>query len=102
MSKLLISTQYMENYGDEDAPYWKAKGGTDYVVRDVPLNVAELMAIVDATRDQTEWRNPFSEQWIINWEVVADDYLTEFERSQLEYDGRITYPAKELRVPIPV
>jgi hypothetical protein len=28
--------------------------------------------------------------------VVADDYLTEFEQSQLEYEGRITYPATVL------
>jgi hypothetical protein len=27
---------------------------------------------------------------------VADDYLTDFERSQWEYEGEIRYPAKEL------
>jgi hypothetical protein len=29
---------------------------------------------------------------------VADDYLTEFERSQLDYEGKITYPATEILV----
>jgi hypothetical protein len=29
---------------------------------------------------------------------VADDYLTEFEKSQLEYEGKITYPAREILV----
>jgi len=33
---------------------------------------------------------------VINWEVVADDYLTDFEQSQLDYEGKITYGAKEL------
>jgi len=28
--------------------------------------------------------------------VVADDYLTEFEQSQLDYEGRIAYPATRL------
>ena len=30
--------------------------------------------------------------------IVADDYLTEFERNQLEYDGSIMFPARELEV----
>ena len=33
MAKLLITTQVYENYGDADKPYWKAKGGGDYVVK---------------------------------------------------------------------
>jgi hypothetical protein len=30
--------------------------------------------------------------------VVDDDYLTDFERSQLVYEGRIDFPATELRL----
>jgi hypothetical protein len=33
---------------------------------------------------------------IIDFRIVADDYLTEFEQSQLAYEGSIRYPAKEL------
>jgi hypothetical protein len=33
MAKLLITTQVYENYGSADEPYWKPKGGTDYVVK---------------------------------------------------------------------
>jgi len=29
--------------------------------------------------------------------VVADDYMTEYEQSQLEYEGRVIYPAVMLR-----
>ena len=32
MSKLLIATQYCENYGSPNDPYWKMKGGSEYVV----------------------------------------------------------------------
>jgi hypothetical protein len=28
--------------------------------------------------------------------VVADDYMTEFEQDQLDYEGQIRYPAKVL------
>jgi hypothetical protein len=30
--------------------------------------------------------------------VEADDYLTEFEQSQLDYEGVIRFPAKELAI----
>ena len=47
MSKLLITTQVYENYGAHDwdgvgecPQYWKAKGGNDYVVKNINLNKA--------------------------------------------------------------
>jgi hypothetical protein len=30
--KVVINTQYKENYGSEAEPYWKFKGGTTYIV----------------------------------------------------------------------
>ena len=33
---------------------------------------------------------------IVNWRIVANDYLTEFEQSKLKYEGKIDYPAREL------
>ena len=30
MNKLVITTQYMENYGDKNDPYMKFKGGNTY------------------------------------------------------------------------
>jgi hypothetical protein len=95
MAKLLIQTQVLENYGTESEPYWKAKGGGDYVVKNFrKFNAAT--EVVMALRGQVEQDNEFVREYIIGWEVVADDYLTEFERSQLEYEGKITYPANEL------
>jgi hypothetical protein len=32
----------------------------------------------------------------VGYSIVEDDYMTEFERSQLEYDGEIRFPAKVL------
>ncbi len=95
MAKLLIQTQVLENYGDADKPYWKAKGGGDYVVKNFrKFNAAT--EVVMALRGQIEQDNEIVREYIIGWEVVANDYLTEFEKSQLEYEGKITYPAKEL------
>ena len=94
MAKLLIQTQVYENYGDADKPYWKAKGGSDYVVK--KINVNKVTETVMGLRSQIECDNEYLREHIINFEVVANDYLTEFEQSQLDYEGSIRYPAKEL------
>ncbi len=94
MSKLLITTQVYENYGSADEPYWKPKGGSDYVVKKV--NVNKVTETVMGVRGQIECDNYAFRETIIDWTIVADDHLTEFEQSQLDYEGKITYPAKEL------
>ena len=104
MSKLLITTQVYENYawredgtiGTGAEAYWKAKGGNDYVVRNIDVNRARELA--DAATREIEQANDYFTETVIGWEIVADDYLTEFEQSQLEYEGRIAYPATELEI----
>ena len=98
--KLLITTQTYENYGAHDwdgvgecPQYWKAKGGSDYVVKRFK---GDATTAVMALRGQIEQDNDAYRESIINWEIVADDYLTEFEQSQLDYEGTVRYPAKEL------
>jgi hypothetical protein len=104
--KLLITTQVYENYawredgtlGVGDDAYWKAKGGCDYVIKNVdPLKVAPGL-LVESVRGQVEIDNDGFREYILDWELVADDYLTEFERSQLDYEGVIRFPAKELNI----
>ena len=104
MSKLLIQTQVFENYaynedgtlGTGDSAHWKAKGGCDYVVKNIDPNRAS--DIVNYCSGQVEADNEVFREYVVSWAVVEDDYLTEFERDQLEFEGRIVYPAKELMV----
>ena len=95
MSKLLITTQVYENYGSAEKPHWKAKGGEDYVVPNF-TDFNTVTEVVLSLRDQIESDTDYFRESIICWNVVEDSYLTQFERSQLEYEGHITYPAKEL------
>ena len=95
MAKLIITTQVLENYGTEDNPYWKAKGGEDYVVKNF-RDFNRVNEVVMALRSQIEIDNPFCQEYIAGWEVVADDYLTEFERSQLQFEGKVSYAPREL------
>jgi hypothetical protein len=100
--KLHIITQYMENYGAHDwdgegecPQYWKMKGGEDYFILNVDSD-AEAESAVAQVRGDIEWNDIGSRQYIIGYGLVENDFMTEFEVSQLEYDGRIAYPAKVL------
>jgi hypothetical protein len=102
--KLLITTQNLENYGAHDwdgvgecPQYWKAKGGSDYVVKNF-TNFNNTTEAVMALRGQIEEDSEYFRSFIIDWEVVADDYLTEFEQMQLDYEGKIRFAAKELTI----
>ncbi len=98
--KLLITTQNLENYGAHDwdgvgecPQYWKAKGGSDYVVKNF-TNFNNTTEVVMALRGQIEEDSEYFRSFIIDWEVVADDFLTEFEQDQLNYEGKIRFAAK--------
>lgn len=102
MTKLLITTQIHENYGAHDwdgkgecPQYWKAKGGMDYVVKKFK-DLNKVTEVVMALRSQIECDNEHFREHIIGWEIVADDYMTEFEKDQLGYMGEIQYGPKEL------
>ena len=105
MSKLLILTQVYENYGAHDwdgkgtcPEYWKAKGGNDYVVKNFQGNEQDATVTVMALREKIEEDSQYYREHIVDFNIVADDYLTEFEKSQLEYEGKIVYPATEIVV----
>ena len=97
MAKLMITTQVLENYGSLEQPFWKAKGGSDYVVRNF-TDFNRVNAVVAQLRADIEIDNAFCSEYIVSWSVEDDDYLTEFEQSQLDYEGRIDFPATELEL----
>jgi hypothetical protein len=98
MAKLMISTQYTENYGSADEPYWKFKGGMEYFVLMDKGTQTEATMLVMAARSKIEFANDMATEYIIDWKIVADDYMTDFEKSQLEYDGKIAYPAATIEL----
>ena len=96
--KILITTQYRENYGTESDPYWKFKGGSDYFIEGVdPLKVAPGL-LVEQVRGQIEHAGAMTEEYILDWELVEDSALSPSEQDQLELDGEIRYPAQVLEL----
>ena len=73
MAKLLITTQVFENYA------WNEDGSL-------------------GTGDNAYWKPKGGNDYVVRnfKDIVADDYLTQFERDQLEFEGEIRFPAKEL------
>ena len=78
--KLVISTQYHENYGDEINPHWKPKGGSEYIVS-VDSNDA---SIVKEILPFIEYRNEYSEEYALGVSMEADDYESWYEKAQKE------------------
>jgi hypothetical protein len=98
--KALFTTQVYENYawredgtiGTGTESYWKAKGGDEYVVLNVDKD--QVFEILEKVALQIERNDDYIQETIVNLQVVEDDYLTDYERDQLEYDGTIQFPAK--------
>lgn len=74
--KLVITTQYLENYASEgSAPYWKAKGGEVYVVRNLTWNQVERIEAegIPTLASLIEYSNECSREYILNTAIVEND-----------------------------
>lgn len=94
---LVIETQVYENYGAHDwdgigecPQYWKAKGGASVKVKGVEVGM-DYSAVVDSVRSQIEENTDYYRVSIIGYDVEADSFLSWFEQSQLDYEGKITF-----------
>ena len=106
MAKLLIQTQIHENYGahawdgeGECPQYWKAKGGEEYVLPNF-TDFLNTKAVVEALKPQVEANDHYWRETVVSWAVIGDDDLTQWEKDQLEFDGKITSPSKVLTFPV--
>ena len=102
MSKLLIQTQVYENYGAHDwdgtgtcPEYWKAKGGSEYFVSNINT-IEEAHKIMLSVRAQVEENSMYYSEHIIDWSIVADNFMTEYEKAQLDFEGSIRFPTKTI------
>ena len=73
--KLVIQTQYSENYGSTDKPYWKFKGGDTYIVPNLSPAQAEriLSHGIPTLKALIEYKNSMSEEYVTYYRIVEDD-----------------------------
>ena len=93
MSKLMVYTQIYENYGHR----WKPKGGNEFFVSNVSSAV-EVDAILETVKDMVEYSSDSYREYFLDWEIVDDNYFTQYQMDQLEYEGAIRYSPKELMI----
>jgi hypothetical protein len=101
--QLVFFTQVHENYawdaegnlGTGDKAYWKPKGGSEYLVNigEGPFNTADIQKLARELLHKFECHNDMFQEHVIDWSLESDDFLTYNERMQMEYDGKIVYPA---------
>lgn len=104
--RLIVTTQYRENYGAHDwdgkgqcPQYWKNKGGVDYEVHlESPFRAECIEHLLNQVSEKVARFSDYVEEYVISWEILGDDEHTRFEKDQLEYDGRIQFPAHKLEV----
>ena len=110
--KIVISTQFKENYGAHDwdgtgecPQYWKFKGGSNYIIDNVEEHITlnemfgkKCEMVVDSISWKIEHSSDYAEEYILDWSIEEDDYMSEFEKSQLEYDGEIKYAEPRLTI----
>lgn len=76
MNKLVINTQYLENYGTSESPYMKFKGGTTYVMdncgdldeNQVATITAQVRPYITTTLIES---NGGCEEYIIDTKVIG-------------------------------
>lgn len=93
MAKLIIETQYMENYDVDEVTeegYWKFKGGNTFIVDNVDVN--NVQSVANEIIPLIEYDNSMSREFVLEWTVENDDWKSQYERDQKEwYDGRMYY-----------
>ena len=96
---LVIATQDYENYaaheGFSGEYRWKAKGGSEYKITNIPANT-DPAEIVELVRGEIERNDEYFQTTIVGYGIEPDTYLSDFEQSQLDYEGKIRYGSKEI------
>ena len=103
--KLFVFTQVYENDSGEANGRWKSQPGDTYCVANVTyaeaanLGHTGLQALMSARVKalKIECNDEFLQEYVIDWSLEEDNYVTYDERLQLEFDGKVTYPHKDMR-----
>lgn len=103
--KLIVYTQIHENYGAHDwdgtgecPQYWKAKGGDDYEIATLTptqcADSAHVARIIDGARPTIDRNSNFHREVILGHLFLEDGELTESEKDQMEFSGKVSWPRR--------
>lgn len=99
--RLIAYTQVLENHTSYDENYsdaqLKTKGRTEYLLANLtPQEVCDLGQsgledIVCRKKQHIERDNQSLKEWIIDWDILDHNELTQSEKDQQEFDGKIDF-----------
>ena len=93
LARIIVSTEDRENYGDEENPSWKNKGGSDYVVGGVDHTEALrgetyiFETFIRPVLGEIEYDHAMGSSLVRSWAFYWDGELTWSEKMGLEYEG---------------
>lgn len=90
MTKMYFYTQDFENYGTVEDPYWKAKGGSDFIIEADEWDAEMVNNVIE----NIEYSNDMSQRFLVGYQAVHDEFTTQDEQFELEYEGKIEFGAK--------
>ena len=90
--QIRISAQVQENYSDNNTPYWKMKGGQEFIIDNVDSDVAmyttsnKMDSVIQNILD--EYSNSHTRYTLIEWEVIfnspivvdTDNFMWELDK----------------------
>ena len=82
----------MENYDVDEVTeegYWKFKGGNTFIVDNVDVN--NIQSVANEIIPLIEYDNSMSREFVIEWTVVNDDWQSQYEKDQKEWDAGRMY-----------
>lgn len=80
--KIVIATQYLENYGAHDwdghgecPQYWKPKGGDTYVIKDLTQEQVQAFEAnhLDKVYSLIQYNNEYAQEYILGYQVAEDN-----------------------------
>jgi hypothetical protein len=108
--RAIASTQIHENYGahswdgtGECPQYWKAKGGTDYLVAEITLPASEAgrlcwKPLETIISESIERKDDYYEEYVIGFEVLGPEKWDAYVKEQKEF--YCSYPGEEDNDPL--
>lgn len=94
MNKIHVWTETRRNYGTPESPEWGHSGLENFFIINFEGGETEATATVMSKRGRIESDTPMFIRKILGWNIVPENYRTQFERDQVFYEGKVFQPVE--------
>ena len=94
MNKIHVWTETRRNYGTPESPEWGCSGLENFFIINFKGGETDATAAVMSKRGKIESDTPMFIRKILGWNIVPENYRTQFERDQVFYEGKVFQPVE--------